>query len=426
MKRVEGGPPNMNMPAYYEYGCRVQIVAGHDVLEQIPGLLARLGATRPLIVTDQGVAGAGLVELVVGAIGPQVEIGGIEDDVPADAPLETVARIAAVCRQKGCDALIALGGGSVLDTAKGVNILVSENSGDLKRFCGSGAVKRRLRPLVAVPTTSGTGSETTLAAVIKDDASHRKMTIGSPFLVPDAAVLDSRLTLTLPPAITAATAMDALTHAVEAYTCLAKNPLSDVGTLSAIRLISRHLPQVMATPDDREARLALAIAATVAGMSFGNSLPGMVHTLGHAVGAVCGVPHGNCMAMLLPYGLEYNQHRNGHLTAELLAALADETVYARTPRSQRAETVIQLVRELNDMLHAACNDRHPRFLKEVPNPHGDPAVPAAALPQIARAALDDGEILFNPEDMDYDDFLMVLEHAWDGRPLDRSLIRRGG
>jgi alcohol dehydrogenase len=234
------------------------------------------------------------------------------------------------------------------------------------------------------------------------------------------------MTLTLPPAITAATAMDALTHAIEAYTCLAKNPLSDIGALNAVKLIVRHLPGVMQTPDDRDGRLALAVAATMAGMAFGNALVGMVHTIGHALGAVCGVPHGNCMAMLLPYGLEYNHHRNGHLTAEVLSALVDAETYARTPRDKRANAVIDRIRALNAMLHEACGGRHPRFLKEVRNAQGEPSVQVDDLPRVARAALDDGMILYNPEDMNGDDFLMVLEHAWDGRPLDRTRIHRGG
>ena len=131
------------------------------------------------------------------------------------------------------------------------------------------------------------------------------------------------------------------------------------------------------------------------------------------------------MAMLLPYGLEYNFHKNGHLTAEIIAALTDEETYARIPQKDRADTVIRLIRELNEKLHERCEGRHPRFLKEVRNARGEAAVPADALPRIARAALDDGMVLFNPEDLDFDDFLMVLEHAWDGRPLDRSLVWQG-
>ncbi len=415
----------MEMPAYFEYGCGVRIVAGHKVLESIPDMLEGLGAYRPMIVTDKGVSGAGLVNVLTSSLGGRVAVGGVADEVPTDSSIETVSDIAAAYQRNDCDALIAIGGGSVLDTAKGVNILVSENSDDLMAFSGSGTLKRPLRPLLAVPTTSGTGSETTLVAVIKDEDHQRKLAFSSPYLIPDVAVLDSRMTLTLPPAITAATAMDALTHAIEAFTCLAKNPLSDVGALTAVKLISRHLPQVMAAPDDADGRLALAIGATMAGMAFGNSMVGMVHSLGHALGAVCGVPHGNCMAILLPYGLEYNFHKNGHLTAQILVALTDEGTYARIPRDQRAENVVRIIRALNENLHQICEGRHPRFLKEVRNARGEASLNVDALPQVARAALDDASLLFNPEDLDYDDFLMVLEHAWDGRPLDRSRIRQG-
>ena len=212
----------LHMPGYYEYCCRVKVVAGHDVLERIPEMLDRVQASRPMIVTDRGVAGAGLIDIVTGAMGNKVTIGGIEDDVPPDSSLEAVQRIAEAYRKNACDALIAVGGGSVLDTAKGANIMVSEETDDLMAFSGAGMLKHRLKPLIAIPTTAGTGSETTLVAVIKDHARHQKMPFVSYFLLPDAAVLDSRMTLTLPPAITAATAMDALTHAMEAYTCLAK------------------------------------------------------------------------------------------------------------------------------------------------------------------------------------------------------------
>jgi alcohol dehydrogenase len=312
-----------------------------------------------------------------------------------------------------------------MDTAKGVNIMVSEQSDDLMRFSGAGALKRRLKPLIAIPTTAGTGSETTLVAVIKDHQRHVKMPFVSHFLQPDAAVLDSRMTLSLPPAITAATAMDALTHAIEAYTCLAKNPLSDISAISAVQLIAEHLPMVLQTPDDAEGRLSLALAATLAGMAFSNAMVGMVHTIGHAVGAVCGLPHGVCMAILLPYGLEYNLHRNGHLTAELLLPLAGPEVFAQTPRSKRVDEVIRIIRELNQRLHEATGGRHPRFLREAVNPAGELIVPAERLPDIARTALGDGSVFLNPEDLDYDDFLMVLEHAWAGTPLDRSRIRCG-
>ena len=415
----------MYLPGYYEYSCRVKIVAGHDALEGIPALLRHVGARRPLLVTDKGVAGAGLVDIVRQAIGDRLEIGAVADDVPPDSDLKVVHRLSALYRENGCDAMIAVGGGSVMDTAKGINIVVSERAEDLMKFSGSGALKRPLKPLIAVPTTAGTGSEVTLVAVIKDHERHLKMAFVSFFLLPDAAILDSRMTLSLPAPITAATGMDALTHAVEAYYCLSKNPLSDVTALAAIRLVSGNLLKVVRKPSDREGRLAMANAATLAGMAFSNSMVGMVHTLGHATGSVCGVPHGVCMAILLPYGLEYNRHKREVVMGELLFPIGGPGIYGQTAPEDRTNRVIAYVRQLNEDLHEMTGGRHARFLGEVIDREGNPAVPRERLPDIARTALGDGSIFYNPEDLDYDDLLMVLEAAWEGMPLDSGRIRKG-
>jgi len=415
----------MDLPGYYEFCCRVKIIAGHDALEQIPGALAGLNARKPMIVTDRGVSGAGLIDIVTDAIKGGVAIGAIADDVPSDSDLRVVNRLANAYREQGCDSLIAVGGGSVMDTAKGVNIVVSEKADDLMKFSGANTLKKALKPLIAIPTTAGTGSEVTLVAVIKDHEKHLKMAFVSYFLLPDVSIIDPRMTLTLPPAITAATGMDALSHAVEAYTCLAKNPLSDAHALAAINLISANLVNVTKNPGDRNGRLAMANAATLAGMAFSNSMVGMVHTIGHSVGSICGAPHGACMAIVLPYGLEYNKHKNGHLAAELLLPLAGSKAYAETPKNERTEKVIALIRQMNQELHDATGGRHARFFREVLDRDGRPMVPEAKLPDIARAALSDGSIFYNPEELDYDDFLMVLEAAWEGKPLDTNLIKKG-
>ena len=233
------------------------------------------------------------------------------------------------------------------------------------------------------------------------------------------------MTLTLPPAITAATGMDALSHAVEAYTCLAKNPLSDAHALAAIRLISDNLLKVTVNPGDKKGRLGMASAATLAGIAFGNSMVGMVHTLGHSVGSVCGVPHGACMAILLPYGLEYNMHKNGHLTAELLLPMAGAEVYVATPKEKRAQKVIDLIRRMNQELYEATGGRHARFFRESLDRNGKEMVPKEKLPDIAETALRDGSIFYNPEDLDYNDFLMVLEAAWEGKPRNTCLTGKG-
>jgi alcohol dehydrogenase len=161
----------------------------------------------------------------------------------------------------------------------------------------------------------------------------------------------------------------------------------------------------------------MASAATLAGIAFGNSMVGMVHTLGHSVGSVCGVPHGACMAILLPYGLEYNMHKNGHLTAELLLPMAGALVYAATPKEERAEKVIALIRRMNQDLYEATGGRHARFFKEALDRDGKEMVPKEKLPDIAKTALSDSSVFYNPEDLDYNDFLMVLEVAWEGKPL---------
>jgi len=415
----------MTIPGYYEFYNPVNTIAGHGAIECIPRLLDNLQARRPMIVADRGVAAAGLMETVTKAIAPEVSIGAAFDAVPPDSNLAVVAEVAGIYREKRCDALLAVGGGSVIDTAKAANVMVSENSEDLYRFEGGGKLTRRLKPLIVLPTTAGTGSEATMVAVIADPEHRRKIAFTSIYLYPDAAILDPRMTLTLPAAITAATAMDALTHAVEAYTGLAKNPLSDAHARIAIELIGQNLVNVVNEPENAAGRLALAIGANLAGAAFSNAMVGMVHTLGHAVGAVCGVPHGNCMAILLPYGLEYNMHKNGHLTAELLLPLAGAHAVARTPVHLRARQVVAEIRRLNETLHRETGGRHPRRFNEMLDPDGNPKVAEDALETIARTAMGDGSILYNPEELDFEDLVMVVSHAWSGDPLDPHLVNRG-
>ncbi len=415
----------MILPDYYEFCCRVKIVAGHDALEKIPDLLADRGAKKPLLITDKGVAAAGLIDIVSRALGNRIETNLIADNVPPDSDLKVVHQLAHLYSENACDAIIAVGGGSVMDTAKGVNIVVSENATDLMAFSGVGALKRPLKPLIAVPTTAGTGSEVTQIAVIKDHDKHLKMAFGSYFLLPDISILDSRMTMTMPPFITAMTGMDAMSHAVESYYCLQKNPLSDAHALAAIRLIYKHLPAVTQNSADQDGRLAMSVGACLAGIAFSNSMVGLVHNLGHATGSVCGVPHGMCMAILLPYGLEYNMHKCEESMAELLLPMAGEAVYLDTPKEQRAQKVVSLIRQMNAELNTLTGGRHARFFQEVKDREGKPSVPREALPQIAKAALLDGACIYNPEDTDYDDNLSVLEAAWEGLPVDQSKLKKG-
>ncbi len=410
----------MHIPGYYEFCNRVKVVSGHLALDKLQEMLKSLKSSKPLIITDKGVMGAGLIEPVRKALGSLTNGAIFYENVPVDSDVKTVLEIAGLYRSSSCDSIIAVGGGSVLDTAKGVNILVSENSENLMDFSGSGALKRPLKPLIAVPTTSGTGSEMTLVAVIADPSRNVKMLFPSLFLLPNMAILDSRMTKTLPPFLTAPTAMDAMTHAFEAYTCMSKNPLSDVTALSAIKLISENILTSIANPGDLKARLALANGSALAGMSFSNSAVGMVHAIGHSIGAICHAAHGTCMSILLPYGLEYNLHKTGHLTGELLFPLAGDEVYRNTPVAERPLKTIVYLRDLNRKLRKETGDKHYTCLKEIVDRDGNMMVPREKLPEIARLSLNDGAIVYNPEDLNYNDILRILEHAWEGTSLNHK------
>lgn len=391
--------------SYYEFFCPVKVVAGNAALEHIPYELNTLAASRPLIITDKGVRGAGLIEHVLNAFSEsEMDVVDIYDNVPPDSSTHVVKDIARVYREKKCDSIIAIGGGSVIDTSKGVNILVSENGNDLSEFSGVGVLKRPLKPFFVIPTTAGTGSEVTLVAVIADTEKNVKLPFTSYFLLPNVAILDPRMTLTLPPHITAMTAMDAMTHAIEAYTGLGKNPISDAYATSAIRKISQNLMRVLDQPDDADARLELAQASTMAGIAFSNSMVGLVHSLGHSLGALCHLPHGLCMNLFLPYVLEYNLAQRGDVIGELLLYLAGAEIYARTPPHDRGAKAITVIRGIRDELNRRC--KLPRTLAETGK------VTKEQLPKLAEMALDDGSIIYNPVEVDLADALGVLNRAW--------------
>ena len=327
------------LPSYYEYYNPVKILSGKKALDNLPFELNQLGAKRPMIITDKGVSSAGLLKYVKGAFAEtDMLIGAIFEDVPADSSLETVKKIAEIYRENQCDSLVAVGGGSPIDTTKAANIIITENSENLLKFAGSGVLEKKMLPMIVVPTTSGTGSEVTLVAVIADTQNDTKLPFSSSRLLPNVAILDPRMTITMPARITAATGMDALTHAMEAYICLQKNPLSDAYAHAAISLIRDHLRKAIEKPKDIESRMAMANAATMAGTSFSNSMVGIVHALGHSTGGISHVPSWRRHVYILAlYGLEYNCKKVVKYIGELLLPLGGAEDYASTPPEKRSE-----------------------------------------------------------------------------------------
>jgi len=392
------------IPEYYEFHNPVKIISGFNALENIPHELLFLGGSRPMIVTDKGIVGAGLLKVMIDACSDSgVRFSSVFDDVPSDSSKDTVNTAAKIFHETGSDSLVAIGGGSVIDTAKGINIVVTEGGTDLSDFAGADRLVKRMKPFIAVPTTSGTGSEVTVAAVIADMDKHRKMLFTSSRLLPDVAVLDPRMTLNLPPYITASTGMDALTHAIEAYICLQKNPISDTYANAAISLVCENLVETIRKSTPKR-RLALANASCLAGSAFSNSMVGMVHSLGHALGGVCRVPHGVAMNIFLPHALEYNMKKVPDLIGELLLFISGSETYASTVSAERPSRTIHEIRQMQKTL---------KSLSGLPYNLKDVSVSKNSFREIATAALNDGSIVHNPEEVDFDDAMMILEKAYE-------------
>lgn len=399
------GRTNGAAGSYFEFHNPVKIMAGRGALEGLPAEMERQGSRRPLLIADRGVEKAGLLEVVGRAFaGSAVEFGAAFLDVPADSGTRTVAAAARAFREASCDGIVAVGGGSVIDTAKAANMLVGLGGDDPAAYMGAGAIPRPLGPFAVVPTTAGTGSECTLVAVVRDDEKDRKLLFVSSYLLPGAAVVDPRMTTTLPPAVTAATGMDALTHAIEASYCLGRNPLSDAYARTAIELVSAGLVRAVRNGGDADARADLALAATMAGIAFSNSMVGLVHSLGHAAGAVCHIPHGVAMNVFLPVVLEYNLPSRADRIGELLLPLAGSDFHYSLPEEDRPRAAIAHLRALRDELWDLV--RLPRTLSETGKAE------KAQLPAVARAAVDDASQAYNPAEADYGDCLRLLEAAW--------------
>jgi len=389
------------IPQYYEFACPVKVISGLKAISNLPYEMDLLGAHRALIVTDQGVVGAGLLKIVAGVFeGSNCEMAAVYDQIPPDSSSAVVNQVAKLYQERKCDCFVALGGGSSMDTAKCANMVVTEGTDDLLKFQGAERLKKPMKPFIAIPTTAGTGSEVTLAAIVFDDVKQVKLAFTSYRLLPNVAILDPKMTMTMPPKITAATAMDALTHAIEAYYCLQKNPISDCLALAAIRLIMENIEKCLTDGQDENARLAMANAALIAGISFSNSMVGVVHSTAHACGGIARVPHGVANGILLPWGMENNLEKAGDTIAELAPSLGASS--KGSPLDQ-ARACIQAVRDLQKRLKNLCG--LPTTLKEA-------GVKQEDLEKIAKLTLNDGAVTYNPENVTYEVALDILKKAF--------------
>jgi alcohol dehydrogenase class IV len=355
-----------------------RVVFGDGVVSELGLECKRLGIERALVVTDRVMREhTDVVARVEKALGAR--LGGIYDGVIPDTGVEVIDEGARMAKERGCDGLISVGGGSAIDTAKGMAIVITEG-GSIRDHQGSSRLSRRQTPHIAVPTTAGTGSEVSLYIVVKDQRAHEKMHFMDDRIIPDAAILDPSVTVAMPPQLTAATGMDALTHAIEAYTSINKNPVADGLALQAIRLIARHLPRAVAEPNDKVARGQMLIAANIAGMAFNSTGVGLVHAMAHVVGARHGVHHGTANAICLPHVIRFNADELGACYRDVAEALG---VDARDLGDEMAgEAAAQAVAQLSARVQL------PPRLRDV-------GVPEPDLEACAEGALSDGAIVYN-------------------------------
>ncbi|GBC93167.1 NAD-dependent methanol dehydrogenase [bacterium HR15] len=345
------------------------------------------GWQSALIVTDRGVRGAGLttpVETQLQEAGVWYEI---YDSVQPNPTIECIEAAVPMAQEK--DIVIGVGGGSVMDSAKLINVLRTYG-GRVLDYEGTDTVPGMCKPLIAIPTTAGTGSEVTFIAMFTHTERRQKMPVLSRYLAPHLAIVDPELSRRLPPAPTAQTGMDALTHAIEAIVDLQANPMSDILALEAIRLILHYLPRAVANgAADIEARAAMAFAATIAGAAFNNSMVGLAHAIAHAIGGLYDLPHGLCCALALPHAMEFNLESRRDRFEQIAQAMGVETPEDTVLRVRQLMSDIGIPAHLFDL---------------------DIRVSEEALEQLTDLTFADGSILFNPVQPTREQVRTILRH----------------
>jgi aldehyde dehydrogenase (NAD+) len=354
-----------------------KVVFGVGLVSELPMEISELGK-KAVLVTDEGIIKAGLVDIVKEKIGDK--LAGVYSDVPQDTGMDVVDRGAEYAKSVGADVVVSLGGGSVIDTGKGMCIVMKEEE-SMRSFQGMQVLTRPQTPHIVVPTTAGTGSEVTAGMVILDREQGQKIIMFENFNIPRVAILDPVMTEKLPSNLTASTGMDALTHAVESYVSVQRNPISDSVALHGVRLISRHLATAVKDGSDMIARGQMQIAALLSGWAFSNALLGLVHAMAHSIGAVKGVPHGLANGIILPHVMRFNAEEVPELLADISEAMGVQT--KGVDPKEAAQAGIKKLEELMDEIG------HPRRLRDV-------GVTEQDIKVSAELAMSDGSIVYNP------------------------------
>ncbi|TQK29270.1 iron-containing alcohol dehydrogenase [Arthrobacter sp. SLBN-53] len=372
-----------------------EIVFGIDSMAEAAHSALRLGGVRPLLVTDPGLIEAGWVDELVAQLraqGVQPQVWSALTPNPKDHEITAGHEF---YRSQGCDVLIALGGGSVIDAAKGIAIL-SANGGDILDYAGVDKATMPIPPLVVLPSTSGTGADVSQFCIVTDTTRNTKITILGRALVPDVTIIDPRLLTTMPEWLNAATGLDALTHGIEAFVSLGHNQLTDHHALRSVVMVTENLVTTIDKPDDMSARVLMAQASLEAGLAFTNAILGAAHAMSHQVGGLLDLPHGVINGVLLPHVVRFNAEADPAPFATIAGCLG--IADTRAPALESALALADRLQELARQVGV------PRGLSDLGVREEDVAV-------LARNAMADACITTNPRAADEDQLRALFRAA---------------
>ena len=379
----------------FDFLLPTKIRYGAGSLQYLAEELRLLNARRVMVITDRGLSRTELVGRVTGQIAREGIDFVLYDEIEANPKDRNVEACAERARAEAIDTLVALGGGSPIDAAKAVAVLARQG-GSVRSYQGKGKIGPDCLPLLTIPTTAGTGSEVTFSSVITDTTEHFKFTIKSTAIAAKTAIIDPELTLTVPPLITAATGIDALTHAIEGYTANCTEPIAEAVGLYAVEYIAGNIVEAVKNGGDLKARDAMMIGSLLAGLSFSHADVASVHCMAEALGSIYDAPHGLCNAILLPYVMEYN-----------LPAV--EHKYARVARAMG-------IAEADDARAAALGIEHIRALSRQ---IGLPGIQSLNVnpddfERLAEMSVRNGSNESNPRELTREGYKMLFEKAYRG------------
>ncbi len=382
---------SFEVPTVIKHGIGIIKHAGEEI--------KNLGTSKVLLVTDPGIYNVGMTK----SVEESLTEAGVEivlfNQVEANPPVRVVNEGSKLYKAENCDGLVAVGGGSSMDTAKAIGVEVAHNASVLEYEAAEGKkpLENRIPPLTTIPTTAGTGSEVTQWAVITDEEREFKFNTGGPLIAAHLTIIDPTLHTSMPPHVTAMTGIDALSHAIECYTMKYAQPVTDAVALLAIEYVAHYMHRAYADGSDIEARYGMAQAAMLAGLSYGSESAGAAHAMAQTLGGIINVPHGQCVSWMLGPVMEFNWKGNPARFARIAQALGVNTFNMTTEEAAKAAVneVYQLVEDV-----------------DIPSLE-EQGVPQDMIPRLAEEAMKDPQTVGNPRDLTVKDYEWIYKRCYD-------------